>query len=220
MIFAALFYLWWLSRQPISSERGAQSLQNRLEPEFTRITSAEFAASTCKVRILTTAEAVEITTGFEPTVSRCDQYSLVLPSPSGQLVAFEDLADGIDSQLRVYSTRHQQTINLENLAGESILAMAFLPDNRLAVLYGRGLVGQQQLKVYNLPKLVADFPRNSDDKLSINAEAIGENSSNLTLPNVGENYHYLKVDDGQLQVLGSAGVDSRVLAEFELSEIQ
>lgn len=233
MIVGSVTYLWWMNQKV-----GTSPTQTEVPVENTqyRLISAKVEAKDCSIQIETSEAPINVKTKFKPGISKCEEFSIVLPSPSGQIVAFEDLSEGIDSWLKIYSAKHKSTIGVEVLGTSSILGMTFLPDDRLAVLHGYGLTGEQWLRVYDLPKLIAEYPENAENNAeTVNQNTAGQNpeskissfseatvsqaTSMLDLPPIKGNYQYIQLDGKELKLFGSEGVKSKPLAIFNIDSI-
>jgi len=223
LIVGSIGYLWIIN-QPHTQSSSPSLTSKPKEGAAYRLTSVEVNAQDCSLNIQTTTRPVIVKTKFEPGISRCEEFLIAIPSPSGKIVAYEDLAGGIDSWLKIYSAEFNESIGVEILGASSILSMAFLPDDKLAVLHGYGLTSERWLRIYDLPQLLNQYPDNLSSKkttdiIQFDEIAVSRSTSILDLPKSQESYHYLAVKEDKLQLFGSKGIGTKVLAEFDISQI-
>ncbi len=130
------------------------------------IITQSVVSSDCQVVITIGANTVTIPTSFDPTIAKCEQYTVSRVSPFGSSVAFEDLSTaGVDAVVSLYDLDTNRVYTLDDYGTESVLDMIFLPNNRLLVLYSQGISGKQTLRLYDVPglkPLLQDVPAEGD----------------------------------------------------------
>lgn len=194
-------------------------VQEAIKSPSVKIISSEVTSDeTCRVKATTTGGDIYLKPSF-PKGTKCYQFLLNQVSNSGKYLAYEDLSGGIDSMVKIYSADLNESFQLVVLGTSTILDMKFLPDDRLAVLSGYpGSYDEQFLNVYNIPVLFANLSKNIDPQYRyfINYD---ENGYHQKLPEVGQDYKSLVIQDGYLRIFSSQGVNSKPLRELKLSEL-
>ena len=172
----------------------------------------------CKVEIITNKKReILLQTSF---LSMCYQFANTAVSLSGQYVAFEDISEGTDSVIRIYSLQNNDTQYLVNLGTPEIFDLLFLPNDILVVLSGtRGDYNTQYITTFDIPSLLKNYPRNIDKETNYFTNT-GDYEKSIHLPNRGCNYDYLKYSDDRLQVFGSLGPSAKVLQEYYLQDLK
>jgi hypothetical protein len=85
-------------------------------------------------------------------------------STSGKYLIFEDVSGGVDLWIRVYSIEAEQINTLGVLGTSSLLDLEFLDNDQVALLAGYpDIPNEQNLVIYDLPKLYKDYPNNLDE---------------------------------------------------------
>ena len=142
-----------------------QDLTTESPPAEPLITHAQ-VTDQCQVEVSIGLTTILLPTSFDPTVAKCDKYTVSKVSPSGTFVAFEDLsASGVDAVVSLYDLNNNRVFTLDDYGSESVLDMLFLPNNRLLVLYSQGISGKQNLRLYDTPALeplLKDVPVDGD----------------------------------------------------------
>ena len=137
-------------------------------------------------------------------------------SPSGKFLYLQGISGGIDTLLNIYSVKHNDTIQLDVLGTSEIFDIKYLPDDRLVVLYGyKGVYKEQYLKIYNLAGLFNKYPANVQKQYKYFID-LNQYSKNITLPDIGKNYHRLSMQGGKLLIYG---IKEELLQEYNISSL-
>lgn len=121
------------------------------------ITQAVFSDQ-CSIDLTVSGKLVSLPSSFDPAIAKCDLYSVVVVSATGQYAAYEDLSStGVDAKVVLYSAQLNRSFTLDDYGEQSVIDLAFLPNNRLLVLYSQGLSGIQTLRLYDIPNLESEI---------------------------------------------------------------
>lgn len=187
-------------------------------PEAPKIAQAKFTKE-CTVELTIGAEKVSLPTSFDPEVAKCDQYSVVTTARSGKFVAFEDLsAAGVDSVVSLYDLNTRRLFTLDDYGDESVFDLAFLPNDRLLVLYGQGLSGTQRLRLYDLPSLeplLKDVPADSD----LDPETLNPFVFERTLADLPSTAKAIRITDTSVVLVDESDNVAEPLYQIPLAEL-
>ncbi|MCL5090414.1 MAG: hypothetical protein M1514_00200 [Patescibacteria group bacterium] len=172
-----------------------------------RITLVE-TNSECNIIVTTNLKTLVIKTEKAKLGLKCNQEKIGLPSKEGNLLVFDDLSKGNSYSLKLFSLNEEETLSLGVLGKVDIKDKLFLPSGKLAIL-GKDNFNVQSLIVYDLPKILRDFPFSTDTNQNLIHPELYEQKINL--PNIEEDYLSLSIFGNDLQILGK---DNKILESY------
>lgn len=186
-----------------------------------RIIRSEVDNINCEIKITTNeGEKIAKTNFAELKLNeKCNDFIVRKIAPSGKYFAYQDISGGVDSMLKIYALDYDQTFQLDVVGTSTIFDLAFIDNNKLIVLLGyKDIFDEQFLKIYDLPKLFSDYPKNLNQEYHY-FENLNKYSKTITLPNVQQNYASLFIEGNTLNIYGEKGHNSAVLKQYSFAEL-
>lgn len=185
------------------------------------ISSEVLTDDSCRVKITTSEKDVLVETGYAEhgTEARCYQFLRNTVSSTGKYAAIQDLSGGVDSMVRVYSAKYDQTLRVGFFGTSEIFDFLFTPDDKLVVLNGyKDSYAEQFLSIYDVDQLFSEYPNNVDMQymLFTNTESA---TKVITLADIGKNYASLVLKGGKVYVYGTQGTNGNHDASVDLEDL-
>ena len=177
-----------------------------------KIIKVEQVPNQCKIKIITSEKELFSETNLYRSGVIC-QSLLTSISPSGQFLAYQDVSGGVDSMVGIYWVKDNSNFVLGIYGTAQIFDFLFLPDDKLAVLYGyKGIYDQQYLVTYDVAGLFKTYPAGLHPSYKMFTN-LDKYSLIITLPNVKKDYQKLFVTGQKLRIKDSQG---KVLQEYDV----
>lgn len=171
----------------------------------------------CQVEVKTNKREFSLPTNLSSGSFKCHQFFLSAVSPTGKFLAHQDLSGGVDSMVRIYSLKENDTLQLDVLGTSEIADMLFTKDDKLVVL--NGYEKEMSFRVYDIPGLFRGYPNNVDRRYNL---FMGSDFAKYTKTHIlptGYDFNRLEVDDTFLYIYVPPGISEEPLQKIDLKNL-